>query len=383
MAVCDVVNEYGTLDDGLFPTVFSMAADAGALANAIAITLGMTIGVSGVLSDHVAQYGTTTVAEYGTLADSYDQAGNFENILDASGRLHDATKLAFQNTVLEHGTLAATAVESQPAGVLNDTGRLDDAVSPAILRMSFGDGARLSDAILSIKRATLTDFGRLADSTVQAMSLLGLIAERGTLSDAVASRANTADVLHEAMHGSETLVSMIHAANIAAEHATITDMVLTGVGGAWSSPLDTFAMSRWEQQPFNSIAEIDGVLYAASDDGLYRLGSQHEEQPIHAVIRGGLTDMDSPELKHASYFYAAYESEGTLAITVGYIPNGEEQSFTYAMPVRPATEPTSGRAKLGRGMRSRYWRFTLENVEGSDFTIFDQKLIVESTNRKV
>jgi hypothetical protein len=93
--------------------------------------------------------------------------------------------------------------------------------------------------------------------------------------------------------------------------------------------------------------------------------------------------MGSSQIKRASYYYAGYESDGTLAVTVGCIPAGAEQSFTYTLPARHASDPTPGRAKLGRGMRSRYWRFTVENVEGSDFTIVDQRLIFESTSRRV
>jgi hypothetical protein len=383
MALCDVVSEYGKLDDTLAPRFFSLAADFGVLSNAMRVTLSVITGSSGAFADHIRQVGTSTVSERGRLRDGHDQTGEFESVLSVGGRLRDGTTLFFQNTYTESAALSESIDEAQPAGVLEEHARLFDTFTPIVLQTAIDVRARLSDAIVAHKSATLSDAGTLTDATAQSLASAAVVIESGALVDALVSSADTSDVLRTAMRAAEAQLSVIHGVATLSESATISDVLATDIGGAWSAPLETFAMSRWELAPFNSIAEIDGALYAASDDGLYRLGVQHEEAPIVARIRGGLTDFGLPTLQRASYFYASYTSEGTLAVTVGYIPDGEEQSVTCTLPPRLARSPTPGRAKLGRGMRSRYWRITVENTDGADFVIFDQRVVVDSTNRRV
>lgn len=346
------IYDFATISDSYTPvrTAQALLADTLAATDRYLPTRTATLTDALTATDALHVSSSATLADSATLSDAY-VVGSGEVLADAlrvSDRYHPA---GTQSGMLSDTLIISDDHRMSRASALSDQGTLSDALHPYVHAGDaiFDTGATLSDAYLPLANA------------------MALVRDEATISDAYTPLAHHVAVINET--------------------GWIEDsFIIPGFGAAWTTPTDSFAMSRWETVETDSIAEVDGVLYAASPTGLYRL-DQGADDPnfgrIDARIRGGMTDFGAPQLKRLSYFYLGYQTSGTMRVTVGSVPKGVEQSFAYPFPRRIANEPVPGRAQLGRGARSRYWRFTLENVNGADFSVFDQHVDMDSMSRRV
>lgn len=74
---------------------------------------------------------------------------------------------------------------------------------------------------------------------------------------------------------------------------------------------------------------------------------------------------------------------GQLGVSVGVTSTGSEVTYDYALAARPDAAAVPGRVKLGKGLRSRDWRFTLRNEPGRGFKLYDLQLMQDETSRRV
>lgn len=102
----------------------------------------------------------------------------------------------------------------------------------------------------------------------------------------------------------------------------------------------------------------------------------------HSIFSTGMTDFSEEKLKHVNYFRTAYRSADPLTVTIGNTGDGEEVSYSYEMEPRIAMDTVPGRAKLGRGSRSRHWRVGVE-TSGKPFVMRDTSLEIEPVERKI
>lgn len=143
--------------------------------------------------------------------------------------------------------------------------------------------------------------------------------------------------------------------------------------------LTTNASSTYENYAFNSMAEWGDKYIAASDDGLYVLtGDSDDGAPIDASLTLGVEDYGSPRLKTVPYVYVGAVSDAEAYITAK-VDGGEEYSYPL-----PASEVLgTKRAVLGRGLRSRYWQFTISNTDGAAIEIDSMNIEMAELNRRI
>ena len=60
-----------------------------------------------------------------------------------------------------------------------------------------------------------------------------------------------------------------------------------------------------------------------------------------------------------------------------------KEVYTYEMEHRDAGAPRNNRIKPGKGLSSRYWRFTFRNVGGADFQIHDVAVELARSKRRL
>jgi hypothetical protein len=387
--ICEVINEYIDASDSTrldITPVFNEAASV--ITEAVTIALLSVLAATGDFSDAAQGNSAALVQEQGTLSESASHVGVFESTAADTADFSDALVVSRAELVEEEADFSDAASAAPPPATLAEEGALSDAALPATkMLVVVAEAADFAEAAGLMRSEVLAEEADASDAAIGTMLQGEEVSEEGDFSDAIAHIAHAGAVLAEVGDFADALAAAVSYTLTVNEEAVIEDMAYSGAaGGAWTMPTDTFAMSRWAGLPFNSIAEIDGKLYAASGDGLYRLDRAVADAggiEVDASIRGGLTDFGDPSLKHASYYYLGYQSAGTMRVTVGYIPAGVEQSASYQMPARVANDPVPGRTKLGRGMRSLYWRVTLENVEGADFTIHAQSMLVDGSSRRI
>lgn len=154
---------------------------------------------------------------------------------------------------------------------------------------------------------------------------------------------------------------------------------------AWVMTAPTRAMRRYINYPFNSFGELGGRLCGANASGLYWLdGDTDAGVEIPSMIRSGLMDFGSRQLKRMDRAYLGYTSNGTLGLNViTTSETGDKIAYTYVMVQKPANAPRESRVQIGRGMRSVYWQFELVNEAGSDFELHDLTLLPLVLSRRV
>lgn len=155
---------------------------------------------------------------------------------------------------------------------------------------------------------------------------------------------------------------------------------------AWVMTAPTRAMRRYLNYPFNSFGELDGRLCGANDKGVYWLdGDTDDGTPIPAMVRTGLLDFGTRQLKQMDRAYLGYTSDGTLCLRVTTTSEtGDKVEYTYQMTPVTADAPREQRVKIGRGMRSVYWQFELTNdSNGSSFELHDVSMLPIVLTRRV
>lgn len=151
---------------------------------------------------------------------------------------------------------------------------------------------------------------------------------------------------------------------------------------AWVLNPETGGVSQYDNFGYESVVAHNGVLYAASPEGIFALDNDTDEgRKIQATIQTGFLDFRREEMKRLSDFYLAYTG-GEMALSVETY-DGPQEVYTYNIEEREANAPRNNRIRIGKGLSSRYWRFTIENVLGADFQIYDMRAIVGTSNRRL
>lgn len=137
----------------------------------------------------------------------------------------------------------------------------------------------------------------------------------------------------------------------------------------WAFNFSTFAPSRYKNLPANSMADFKGTTYIANAGGIYALnGTTDVGRPINASITLPLTDFNVDREKKVVNVYVGANTNGRLRLKAKV----NRQSGTYYEFSTSAAAPGQVRSMIanpGRGLKGRYWGFTIENIDGTDFLI--------------
>jgi hypothetical protein len=151
---------------------------------------------------------------------------------------------------------------------------------------------------------------------------------------------------------------------------------------AWVFNTETTGLSAYNNFGFNSMAVHDGVLYATSPAGVYALtGEDDEGRDVTAEVQTGFLDFDQEQTKRVSDIFVGYTG-GELEFDVETY-DAPQEVYTYAMEKREMDAPRNNRLKVGRGLSSRYWRFTIRNIDGADFQVYDVTAEVATSKRRL
>lgn len=137
--------------------------------------------------------------------------------------------------------------------------------------------------------------------------------------------------------------------------------------------------TRYDNYPFESVANIGGYLVGVSDAGIFELsGDSDDGDPINARVDYGLQRFGSGNLKRLEQIYLGIKSTGQMYVKV----TAEGASYTY--PLRDFSEyMQTQRVTPGKGMRATYFGFELGNTLGSDFELSSFSTLVAETARRI
>jgi hypothetical protein len=275
---------------------------------------------------------------------------------------------------------------------LSDAVELNDALSfLRSLPVLIHEGIRAQDShdILGRYHPTIADGILCADLSSFLSAINALIQDGVSFSDALDVALSRHLTLGEMLTLGDTLLGKRLAQASASDGASVNDVVSalrtlyglildsvvlggvltlpTGTYNAWIINTQSLGVSRYTNYNFNSVAG----RFAAADDGIYELtGDTDAGIPIPALIETGLMDFGSQMKKQIPDVYLGSTVDGRLVLKVTTSQDGKliEDWYTATLDYEA---PDNSRMKVGRGLKSRYWKFRLENVNGADFTLDD------------
>jgi hypothetical protein len=148
----------------------------------------------------------------------------------------------------------------------------------------------------------------------------------------------------------------------------------------------TKAASTYSGINFNSVALFNGVILAATKDGIFALsGATDVGVPIVATVKGGLTDFGTeqqPEerLKRVLAAYVGYRATGEWELSV---ITDERDTYVYRLAPRQQGQIHPARVKLAHGAKGRYVQWQLKNINGAGGTFDKLTLDADVLSRRV
>lgn len=134
----------------------------------------------------------------------------------------------------------------------------------------------------------------------------------------------------------------------------------------WAVNLDTGAPSRYIGLPATSMFQHAGKTYVTNAAGIYELtGDTDAGQPIRAAVTLPRSDFFDGREKRVPWVYIGARTAGPLVLKV----ITDSPSVRYYAVTSGGASMQGYRVKVGKGLKSRYWQFRLENKAGADFDL--------------
>ena len=267
-----------------------------------------------------------------------------------------------------------------------DTVEASDSVTPFVTTDFFSDTVEAIDNSPALWLDKITDVVLASDAVIgESRIAFELINDVVIATDGVISFAGATDrildvaiALDNAQSAPSEIFNFVTDTAIALDYSYAADPNSL----AWVLNTETGAPWFFTNYQFNSIIEHAGMLLAGAQDGLYYLqGDNDAGTEIESELITGMLDFGFSNKKRVPYIYFGYTG-GELECDIETFdkPIG---IYTYGMDEHDAEAPRNDRIKLGKGLNSRYWRFTIRNLAGMAFQVYDKFANVVASKRRL
>lgn len=286
--------------------------------------------------------------------------------------------LASSTVTLTNATTTKLSVEMQSALALTTT-----VTNPLSAVTLVSESLVLTSSAAQYMVSYISESLSLTSVAAPQRNVVDLASSTVTMTSTALQTVDTEQLVVDRLTWTTAVADELFAVQTIVETIDMTAELYSAGGGAWTALTDTWGMSRYEGMDLNSIGALDGVLYAGATDGLYRLtGADDAGTKIAAEVDTGVQNFNE-YLKRAAYAYAGLVSDGTIALRITGAPAGVAESYLAVFEKIKANFEVQNRVKLGRGMRSGYWKFAVLNQSGADFRLDRLRIIFEDSSRKV
>lgn len=363
----------------------SMLTDEVARASAAAFFSMMVVHTgAAAASDEVIERWRHTTAENAQVADVVLDNLQASRLVVERGRLTDRSFHHLAAVVAESALLSDVAFDRLTTVTAESATASDTVIGLRYSTTLIADNARAEDLSFWAASDLVVEVAASAILPVGVLKGMDAVAESATVADSVLDAHSTAVAVSQAAAtAADWVIDRLLARDVVNELAVADGLVLSlGVlpGQAWTANADNWAMSRYSDFAFTSLAVIDGVLYGCAPDGVYALNSTAEA--VSGEIRTGRLDLGDGHLVHPVQAVIEYELDGSAQMDVITTQGGEQSTYTYELPAQAAEELTSGRFVFGRGLRGRHFSFALR-MTGMKGYINDLSVQATPTKRRV
>ena len=132
----------------------------------------------------------------------------------------------------------------------------------------------------------------------------------------------------------------------------------------------------------NSYCVFQGKVLGCTSSGIVELGTQSLDNAtaIAATVTTGKDSFGSSVLKRVPRIYVGHTAAGDLRFSAITTEGGTRQ---YALNWNSATGVQMRRVPVGKGPKSRFWQFSVSNVDGADFSLADILAYPTALRRRV
>jgi len=328
------------LSDSALVTVYPTLRDAALLVDAATATVlrGATLADAIALAD-LLRAAYDALLEEAITVDTVDSTTAYKLALLAERVLATGLATSYQQAY-------AAAVSAVAVSVLSGSHYFEGALADTV-------GATEDLLAVLVLLAGMSDEATFEDTAVPTVRMTAVFADSTTLADAIAAQATMGQLLEDAVG---VTVALSYGG------AEYVGFVLNTTNKAASS---------YTNFPFNSMARLDGRYFAMADDGLYELaGDTDDGTPITATLRTGLMNFGSQAFKRLPAVYFGAKTDGTFLFSVIVTSTtGTKQQYQYTMAEKTAAAVREHRLEPGKGLKSVYWQFELETVDGADLML--------------
>lgn len=130
------------------------------------------------------------------------------------------------------------------------------------------------------------------------------------------------------------------------------------------------ALSQYSGFNFNSFGKFGDVYLGFNEDGIYELGADDTDDDgdnIDASFEIATSDLGTSKQKRIRSVLIGYETSGGLKLKLKNDGKNERQYIISQIIGGQLQE--GHKIGIGRDGKGRYWTFTVENVNGADFSI--------------
>ena len=299
--------------------------------------------------------GTSVAKSYTLLVETLVSTGEAENSLFAGWRSTDVSSGVASNTI----------AVTQRRYVVGRSDAISSAAAHGIGGTEgVGEASGTSSALWVGRGVTVTTAASAGTSSVLA-SVTGLASA----------------VAHSAGASSTAYTSKGRQLEILVSSAEVEDAMQFPLPAVypvfWSNTIGASG-ATWEGLPFNSMVEVDGVIYAASASGLYRLDDTADDDgaDVLANIEWDLADRSDYKQRARSIYIHAI-ADGPFTVTV----ENKQGQFSYQTHLSNSTKMMNHRTPIGRGITSRAMRLGLQ--QNRYFSVADLNLESGDTTRRI
>lgn len=158
---------------------------------------------------------------------------------------------------------------------------------------------------------------------------------------------------------------------------------LTAALDAWAMNVRTNAVTRYPSYPANSYARYNGTYLAAGPSGLLALGGNEnvdfDGSGISWTMRTGQLDDKKAALKRLTEVLMSVRYDGPVRLRVW---KDDETYYDYSLPSQREDVLQQVRAKVGKGLRSRYYKIELSGV-GTHIEMDSLQATMPETTRRI
>ena len=283
---------------------------------------------------------------------------------------------------VEESLQISDAISDRTLGFVTDTIAIaDDITTVRRTSIHLVDGVIISDGANILTKIQLDESFKIDDSMSLHVRANGRISDTMVIADSVDTHPSVIrQFVEDSIFIADVTTSQLTAVSRPTDMMFIEDSTNSGVGGAaWTSNVDSWAMSRYADYQFNQLVTINGQLYGVNDDGVYLMEA---DGIVDAKLKTGKIDLSGDRLVHPLAAFLEYELNGQLSIDVTTTQSGTAQTYNYRLPSELANELTNGRVQFGRGLRGRHFSFGV-NITASKAHVNALRIDMTDTNRRI